>query len=126
VRRAPLAALSAVLCCALAGVSACRRDAAAVTPGGGDPARGRALVAHYQCGVCHAIPGVRGARGVVGPPLERFAQRSFVAGIAPNTPENAARWVRDPSAMAPETAMPTIGLDVHQSRDVAAFLHTLR
>jgi cytochrome c2 len=92
----------------------------------GDPETGRALVAAYQCGVCHTIPGVRGARGVVGPPLTGFAARAYIGGRVPNTPENRVRWILDPSALAPETAMPTIGLDALEARDVAAYLETLR
>jgi len=92
----------------------------------GDPGAGRALVAAYQCGVCHEIPGVRGARGVVGPPLTGFARRAYIGGRVPNTPDNRVRWLLDPSALAPETAMPTIGLEEHEARDVAAYLATLR
>jgi cytochrome c len=104
---------------------ACAREAPP-PPTGGDPEAGRATIAAYQCGVCHTIPGVRGARGVVGPPLTGFALRSFIGGRVPNNPENLVRWVMDPSALAPGTAMPTIGLDERQARDVAAYLYRLR
>jgi cytochrome c2 len=104
---------------------ACER-AAPVVATGGDAERGRALVAAYQCGVCHAIPGVRGARGTVGPPLAGFARRSFIGGQVPNTAENLIRWIQDPPALAPDTAMPAIGLGDAQARDVAAFLYELR
>jgi cytochrome c2 len=97
-----------------------------VPPTGGDARAGRETIAAYQCGVCHAIPGVRGARGVVGPPLDRFALRSFIGGRVPNTPENLVRWVMDPGALAPGTAMPAVGLDEQQARDVAAYLYGLR
>ena len=33
----------------------------------GDPQRGRTALAEFDCGVCHAIPGVAGAHGTVGP-----------------------------------------------------------
>lgn len=93
---------------------------------GGDAQRGRALIADYHCGACHVIPGVRGARGAVGPPLTRFGLRSYVAGRVPNTPPNLIRWIQDPSALAPGTAMPAVGAGEQQARDVAAYLYTLR
>lgn len=113
------------LAAALLLASACG-PAPPVVPTGGEPERGRALIASYQCGVCHTIPGVRGARGVVGPPLTRFALRSYIGGQAPNTPANLIRWIQDPSALAPGTAMPAIGVDEQQARDIAAYLYELR
>ena len=93
---------------------------------GGDPARGRAVIQQYGCGACHTIPGVGGARGLVGPPLLWFSRRTYIAGEVPNTPENLIRWVRSPSSIEPKTAMPTLGLSEQQARDVAAYLYTLR
>jgi hypothetical protein len=48
----------------------------------GDPARGRALIASgvHGCTTCHAVPGMRGVQGVVGPPLSGLARRGFIAG----------------------------------------------
>jgi cytochrome c1 len=93
---------------------------------GGDGARGRVLIVERSCGACHEIPGVPGARGVVAPPLTRFAARSFIAGVVPNTPANLVAWVRDPRSISPNTAMPALGLDEQQARDVAAYLYALR
>lgn len=93
---------------------------------GGDPAAGQAIVKDYACGVCHVIPGVRGARGTVGPPLGDFAGRSYIAGRIPNRPELLTRWLLDPPALAPETAMPDVGLTEAEALDVAAYLYTLR
>jgi mono/diheme cytochrome c family protein len=92
---------------------------------GAEPERGRALIHAYGCGTCHRIEGVRGARGTVGPPLDHFAQRSVVAGILPNTPRVLVSWLIDPPALEPRTAMPAVGLDESQARDVAAYLYTL-
>ncbi|RIL08064.1 MAG: cytochrome C1 [Proteobacteria bacterium] len=116
---------AAALAAASLALAGCSRDAPPVATGG-DPARGRALVAAYECGVCHRIPGVRGARGVVGPPLAAFGLRSFIAGRIPNTPPNLVAWVTDPPRLVPETAMPALGLDDQQARDVAAYLYQLR
>lgn len=93
---------------------------------GGDPIRGRMVIEQRNCGTCHTIPGVRNARGLVAPPLLWFSRRTFIAGEIPNTPENLVRWVLAPDAIEPRTAMPRIGLDEQQSRDVAAYLYTLR
>lgn len=111
----------------LAALAACGRAGEPPSPvPGGDPEAGRALVVAYQCGVCHTIPGIRAARGVVGPPLTRFALRSYIGGVVPNTPQNLVAWVLEPSALAPRTAMPAVGLDAQQARDVAAYLYQLR
>lgn len=93
---------------------------------GGDPLRGRALIAATGCGACHEIPGVAGARGTVGPPLDGFARRKLVAGVAPNRPSVLIEWVRAAPDIAPETAMPHLPLSDDQARDVAAYLYTLR
>jgi cytochrome c2 len=92
---------------------------------GADAERGHALIASYGCGLCHAIDGVRGADGTVGPPLDDFAQRSLVAGIVPNTPAQLVAWLVDPPAIAPETGMPNMGISGPEARDMAAYLYTL-
>src|SRR5690242_20485841 len=70
-----------------------------------DPNRGRAIIADHGCGACHTIPGVRGADGLVGPPLHWFSRRTFIAGELPNTPENLVRWVESPRSAVSSTAM---------------------
>jgi cytochrome c2 len=93
---------------------------------GGNPERGARVIQRYDCGTCHVIPGISGARGLVGPPLLWFSRRTFIAGELPNTPANLIRWVRNPPSVEPGTAMPVLGLDEQQARDVAAYLYTLR
>ena len=93
---------------------------------GGSPARGRAELGAVGCGSCHEIPGVRGARGLVGPPLGGIAERTMLAGRAPNTPANMIAWIRDPQTIEPGTAMPNLGVDERTARDMAAYLYTLR
>jgi putative membrane protein len=101
------------------------RQASAAT-GGGAPERGRELLRGYGCQTCHIIPGVMGARGRVGPTLDGFAGRAYVAGMLPNSAENVARWVEDPTGVNPHTAMPNVGVDGIDARDIAAYLMTLR
>lgn len=93
---------------------------------GGDPARGRALVATYGCGFCHTVPGVRRAVGRVGPPLIGFASRVYIAGVLANEPRNLVRWLQDPPSVDPQTAMPDLGVSDTDARDLAAYLYTLR
>jgi cytochrome c1 len=93
---------------------------------GGDARRGVQVIGQFGCGGCHTIPGVRAANGVVGPPLMFFSRRTYIAGELPNTPDNLVRWVMDPPAVEPRTAMPKLGLNDQQARDVAAYLYTLR
>lgn len=91
---------------------------------GGDVVRGAATIRAVRCGACHAIPGIRGAHGAVGPPLSDFAQRSYIAGQWPNTPANLVRWLRDPPGLVPATAMPNLRLSEEQARDIAAYLYS--
>jgi cytochrome c len=92
---------------------------------GGDVARGERVIKEKGCGACHEIPGVRGAHGRVGPPLDSFSQRSFIAGGLPNTPDNLVLWITDPRRVNSRTAMPALGLDGRDARDVAAYLYQL-
>ena len=93
---------------------------------GGEPERGRALIRGYGCQTCHTIPGVPGADGMVGPPLDRIASRTYLAGRLPNTPQNLMRWIRDPQGISPGTAMPNLHVSEKDGRDIAAYLYTLK
>lgn len=92
---------------------------------GGDPARGHALIQRYGCGSCHAIPGVAGANGRVGPSLADFRDRSYVAGVLPHSPENVMRWIEDPQKVDSLTAMPKLGVSHGEARDITAYLYAL-
>lgn len=100
------------------------RSAAAMT--GGDPQRGRDAISRYGCDTCHTIPGVRTARARVGPPLTSIAERVYLAGHLPNTPDNMQKWIRQPHQLEPHTAMPDTGVTEADARDIAAYLYTLR
>lgn len=91
-----------------------------------DPDRGAALMLEHGCGSCHAIPGVVGARGSVGPSLEGFRDRAYVAGVLPNQPGGLVRWLVNPPMHSPQTAMPDLGVTEDEARDMAAYLYTLR
>jgi cytochrome c1 len=108
----------------LAGCSSKEEKAARLT--GGDPRRGRVAIRQYGCAACHTIPGVEGATGLVGPPLDRIGSRVFLAGQLENTPENMMRWIRDPQGIEPGTAMPNLHVTEEDGRDIAAYLYTLQ
>jgi len=93
---------------------------------GGDPKLGRLKIRNYGCHACHTIPGVTGAHALVGPPLVHWSRRVFIAGELPNTAENLTKWIQHPPQVEPKTAMPDMGVTEQDSRDIAAYLYTLR
>jgi cytochrome c len=114
------------LCAGLAGceVMPHDRDVRALT--GGDPFRGRELIAGYGCDSCHTIPGVETADANVGPPLTKVALRLYLAGRVENTPANMMLWIQHPRSVDERTAMPEMGVTEQDSRDITAYLYTLR
>ncbi|MGZ5443242.1 MAG: c-type cytochrome [Thermoanaerobaculia bacterium] len=117
----------------LLSVIACNRDEAAksLAPDAaaplGNAERGRALAAQYGCNVCHAVPGVDGPQGSLGPSLAGIASRPALSfGKVPNTPENLVRFIQNPAALNPQSSMPPIGLTEVDAGDVAAYLLTLK
>lgn len=109
-------------------LSSCSEDvgSSAAETAGGSIARGRGAIARYGCASCHTIPGIPGADALVGPPLDRIASRTYVAGVLVNTPENLVRWIQDPPGVDPMTAMPNLRVTEADARDIATFLSTLR
>lgn len=93
---------------------------------GGDPERGRLLLRQFGCGACHVIPGVATADGTVGPPLNHVARRVYLGGVVNNSPDTMIRFIREPQAFDPLTAMPDLGVTEAHARDMAAYLYTLR
>jgi cytochrome c len=111
------------------GSAACRpagglppQQAARLT--GGRPAHGAELIRGFGCGACHVIPGIAGAQGEVGPPLTGLVRRAYIGGVLTNTSPHLVRWIVNPRAVDPLTAMPTLGLTEAEARDVAAYLYT--
>ena len=80
------------------------------------------LMIHYGCPTCHVIPGVPGAVGKVGPSLKSLAQRSYLAGTLPNTPENLHTWLLHPQSVHPGTAMPDMHLTPGEAQRIALYL----
>lgn len=92
---------------------------------GGNGDRGAAAFTRYGCTACHTIPGVRAARGTVGPPLIAWSQRRFIAGRIANTPDMLVQFIRDPQSISPGSGMPDVGAGVADARDMAAYLYGL-
>lgn len=91
----------------------------------GEPESGRQIIRQSGCGACHRIPGIRTARGRVGPSLDGFARQAYVAGAFPNQPDLLVRWITNAPALMPRTAMPAFPLTEREARDVASFLYLL-
>lgn len=93
---------------------------------GGDATAGRSLIRQYGCMACHTIPGVPGANGTAGPPLDNFANRTYIAGVLPNTPDNLIHWLQHPQEVVPGNDMPDLDVSEDAAKDIAAYLYTLR
>jgi cytochrome c len=87
---------------------------------------GRLAIERLQCGACHVIPGIAGARGQVGPPLDEYGKRVYIAGKLPRDEALLARWIADAPSLSPGTAMPKIEMTADEARDMAAYLYSLR
>jgi cytochrome c len=92
----------------------------------GDPERGRQAFVDYGCTACHIIPGVQRATGLVGPPLNNWGDRDFIAGQLPNTGQNMVSWLMAPQAIIPGSAMPDMNVTWQDAKDMSAYLFTLR
>jgi cytochrome c len=114
-------ALAAPLVCALGACGDQRPPA-----GSADAERGRHLLAQYQCGSCHTIPGVEAARGQLAVTLESFGRRSYIAGSVPNRDATLVRWIVDPASVVPGTLMPSMGVSAGDAHDIVAYLRGLR
>ena len=115
--------------CVLVALVSCRqaeleRKAEAMT--GGSARRGVEAINRYGCATCHTIPGVPGATALVGPNLQQVASRMYLAGVLPNTPDNMIRWIQHPRDVDPLTAMPNLGVNDSDARDIASYLYTLK
>jgi cytochrome c len=97
-------------------------DQQAMALTGGDPQAGIRAVGQYGCGSCHTIARVSGANGQVGPPLVGVGARRFIAGQLPNTPDNMIRWIQHPQQINEKTAMPELGVNARDARNIAALL----
>ena len=120
----PTIATAARLAIGLGVVLSWTAPAAAASPND-SIARGRDLLVQYRCGSCHTIPGVPASRGVVGPRLDAWGKRSYIAGRLPNRPELLVRWIVAPHALVPGTMMPSMGVSPTDAQAMSAYLFSL-
>lgn len=93
-----------------------------------DPAtaRGRELFLSGACAGCHTVRGTP-AQGKVAPELTKIGSKQNIAGVlSPVNVDNLTRWILDPPAVKPGTAMPKLGLDQETARSIAQWLVTLK
>ena len=106
-----------------------KSGAANAPVGAGDPERGKAIVLETgPCKTCHYIEGTA-AQGRVAPrELTHFMTYPTIAQVPnlTNNPENLAKWLENPQALKPGTAMPNNGLNKQQIADLVAYLQTLK
>ena len=90
----------------------------------GNAQNGRQLFTAKGCTGCHQHPSVPAKPSLTGPPLNNMSLRPTIAGEQiQNTPENMARWIQNPPALKPGTAMPALGLNDQEAQDLAAFVY---
>lgn len=86
--------------------------------------RTQIMFRQYACDNCHIIGGVVGARTHVGPSLENWRERRYIAGVLPNTRENLVRWIVTPQDISPHTMMPDLDVIEPHARQMAHYLLT--
>jgi mono/diheme cytochrome c family protein len=86
---------------------------------------GPVVLRQYACDGCHLIEGLVGPITHVGPPLNRWSRRKYIAGVVPNTRDNLVQWIRNPAAVSPGTLMPTLGVSEVHALAMADYLMSL-
>ena len=103
-------------------------EATVVASGGApDPGAppGKTLFLSKGCIACHTIQGIPGG-GVVGPNLSKKGSEPMIAGVLENNKENMIKWLANPSAVKPGTAMPNLGLTDDEKNKLSDYLLTLK
>jgi len=96
------------------------------TPTTEEAKRGAEVFAQSACVGCHTIDGTA-AKGTSGPNLSHVGSRKALAGgIMDNTPENMARWLKDPPGVKPGSLMPNLNLSDSDISALVAYLESLK
>jgi cytochrome c len=93
--------------------------------------QGVKVILQRGCGSCHVIPNIPGASGTIGPSLggdPPLGQRTQIAGgaVPNNSVDDLAKWILNPQALKPGTAMPNLGLSPDEAAAAAAYLYTIQ
>lgn len=102
------------------------QQAAAAAPTSDEARRGMEVFMRSACIGCHTIAGTP-AQGKVGPDLTHVGGRQTIAaGMIDNTPENLARWLRNPQDVKPGNKMPNLNLSEQDISLLVAYLESLK
>ena len=93
-----------------------------------EAARGRELFRSLACAGCHTIDRLTAGRFPGAPNLTHVASQKSIAGglLSPVDEPNLRRWLANPPAVKPGTAMPNLGLSETQITDLVNFLLILK
>ena len=95
------------------------------TPSTGIAAEGAKIFQEVACMNCHTIAGTPAAARV-GPSLTYLATRDTIgAGVLTNTPDNIAKWLKNPAKYKPGSLMPNMKLTDEQVNAIVAYLEAL-
>jgi cytochrome c oxidase subunit 2 len=89
---------------------------------------GRELFKSLACAGCHTVTGITAGTFPGAPKLDGVASRPSIAGgvLSPVNEENLKRWIKNPPAVKPGTAMPNLGLDDDTVNKIVQWLLTLK
>lgn len=89
-------------------------------------AKGADVFREKNCVNCHSIAGLM-TRGRVAPDLTHVGSRTtLAAGTLANTPQNLAKWLKNPQSVKKGVLMPDIGLNTDQIKYLTAYLEGLK
>jgi len=89
-------------------------------------AKGAEIFREKNCVDCHSIAGLM-TRGRVAPDLTHVGSRTtLAAGTLANTPENLAKWLKNPQSVKKGVLMPDTGLSTDQIVYLTAYLEGLK
>ena len=74
------------------------------------------------CASCHQFSPMVQASGQVGPPLDDYYRRSYIAGVLPNTYENLSKWLLEPKQYHTNSAMPATKLTPDEAKLLSYYL----
>jgi cytochrome c oxidase subunit 2 len=102
-----------------------QRQNAAAEPVDSAGAAGRRVFLGTACISCHTVAGTV-ATGRYGPDLTHLMSRATIgAGVAPNTQDRLAAWIRNPDDLKHGVLMPAMQLDDDRLDQLVAYLLTL-